>query len=1455
MEKKINRAFKSYCSLRNILQTIYFPMKMTSTPLIAKSSRLLYFRAWAGSFLLLCITEIVHIFILSPHFSQKPSSLTFQELYLPSLAILGVCLLAWIWFCLQTRSSSAKAMLNHDDPEHAPSSKTYAGKAMFANSSASDQINIDFIEKARDFIYEVDQKGCFKYVNPAFLAITGYEEAEIKRKHYWEILHEADRARVLKFYQRQIRKRQEQSYCEFVALTKKGKEIPIGQNVILEFDGHQVKRTRVIARDMSRTKEAEERLSQMLEQQQIISEILVSFNSSTNLYESLQKALQKIGNQVEGIRVYIHEKEQGQPRDTYEWWNDRISPAVRQTVQAATYLKNKHFRELLQKRGIIVAENLKNMTGNWKEDCLARGIHSLLVVPIYWEDELRGWIGVECQGRKEWGKKNIHLLEAFAQIIPSVLQRAYNLEKLQEKENMLSEAQRLGRLGSWEINLLTGKIIWSNETRKILGIRPEDEPLTPEELLGLAHPEDQEKLERKYLELIHKGTPYEMRVKIQNLLKEDREVISKAEAVLKGGKVVKIRGTILDATNLINAQKKFKVLFEHSTDANLLLRGGKIIDCNQAALQLLRAQSKSRLKGLNPFLGKLSPRFQNEKISSSEQYRIHHNQLRENKQCRFDWILQNLEGEKFYGEVALTRMQIEDQTTTLMVLRDLTERKRYEEKIKQSEAKLKALFNSTRESYLLIGKNREVLTFNNIAVERIKAISGQDLKLYMDVDELMPKENVASFIQNFQRAWQGNTISIEKQHQLINGEQRIFEFRYLPVYDEEGNIFAVTLVGDDITTRRKNEERMTQLTKAMEVAKDAFAILNEKQAYVYLNKAHLQLLGYEKAEELVGQHWKSVYAEAEAKRLETKAWTYLEEHGSWKGEAIAQKKNGKPLHQDLTLTRLPEGGVICAFRDNSLHKRQEAVLIKAKEKAEEATRAKSIFLSTMSHEIRTPMNAVIGMTHLLLQSDPKPEQIEWIKTLKFSAENLLNLINDILDFSKIESGKLDIEHVEFNLPEAVQSIKHGLSFRASEKRIELISEVDENLPKIVWGDPTRLAQILNNLVSNAVKFTEAGHVKINVKCLHEDQESAHIYFEVEDTGIGIPANRLKKIFEEFSQASSDTTRKYGGTGLGLSITRKLLELQGSQIEVESQVGKGSKFFFELRLKKSDKIVQEIHSHQSQTIDEFSLKGCRILVVEDNQINQFVANQFLTDWQAEVDFADNGQIALEKVQTQTYDLVLMDLQMPIMDGYEASQAIRALEGEHYQHLPIIALTASALLEVKLKVTGSGMNDFVTKPFQPRELFLKIAQYWQGSSKESSTPAGTLGKRAKVKPPREKISLVNFQKVIQLSRGNADFTHRYLEAARKAFREFAQAYKNAMLHHDLELFHKIRHKFQPTFTMLEMQVMKRFLDDSEKLIQAEACDENQNQQMIAHLEELCEKSIQEMEQEEQIFLHPN
>lgn len=386
-------------------------------------------------------------------------------------------------------------------------------------------------------------------------------------------------------------------------------------------------------------------------------------------------------------------------------------------------------------------------------------------------------------------------------------------------------------------------------------------------------------------------------------------------------------------------------------------------------------------------------------------------------------------------------------------------------------------------------------------------------------------------------------------------------------------------------------------------------------------------------------------------------------------------------------------------------------LKKEKEFLSEQSKRKTYIFSAISHEIKNPITAIIGMTNLLLEENPTESQLQILKTMKFSADNLLKFLNTFLDYSKIESGKFELEETEFNLFEFLLNIKQMYIEVSRQKNLELELKVDSNIPTIVKADSLRLSQILTNLISNAIKFTKEGCIIIETKLISRKANLAEIEFSVKDTGIGIQKENIDSIFDLFNQGETTISRQFGGTGLGLTIIKRILELMDSKIKVESEINQGSRFYFSLFLTTPMQMTNRIPIPAAQVASstEKTLKGVKLLLVEDNISNQKVTLRYLQKWEIEADIADNGLICLEKLQQNTYDIILMDLQMPELDGYEASKRIREKEDPYFKEMPIIALTASSLMDTGDLVKNAGMNDYIAKPFSPNELFNIIEKY--------------------------------------------------------------------------------------------------------------------------------------------------
>jgi len=495
-------------------------------------------------------------------------------------------------------------------------------------------------------------------------------------------------------------------------------------------------------------------------------------------------------------------------------------------------------------------------------------------------------------------------------------------------------------------------------------------------------------------------------------------------------------------------------------------------------------------------------------------------------------------------------------------------------------------------------------------------------------------------------------------------------------------------------------------------------------------------------------------------------------------------------------------------------------LLVARDAAEASRRAKAHFLANMSHEIRTPMNAVIGLTNLLQHTQPTREQAEYLAAIGSSSQNLLVILNDILDSSKMEAGKLTLEQIPFRLPDAVRRLSTLFRYAADSKGLLLCVEVAPEVPAAVLGDPTRLQQILVNLVSNALKFTRQGGVTVRVGLSNTappDAEHAALRFAVQDTGIGIAADKLGAIFEDFSQANASTTREFGGTGLGLSIARNLVQLHGGWLGVRSTEGAGSEFFFELTYPVADaaRAQPEVSAGPLPAFEP----ALRVLVAEDNELNQLVARKTLENWNVQVTIAANGRlaVALATEAAEPFDAVLMDVQMPELDGYAATRALRAVFPDT-RHLPIIGLTASVLPEDRGLALAAGMNDTLAKPFDPALLHARLAYF-------TGRPVAGASEATPPPPPEAPAALrPDWQLLEELAGGNTSFIHQIVNTFLQEAPPL-EALLEAAFPHDAAQVAQVAHKLKGQVAYFGVPVLHTQLDELERSARRHDCAHGQ------------------------------
>ena len=764
-----------------------------------------------------------------------------------------------------------------------------------------------------------------------------------------------------------------------------------------------------------------------------------------------------------------------------------------------------------------------------------------------------------------------------------------------------------------------------------------------------------------------------------------------------------------------NGQKFLACLVEHSEDAIIgCTPDGIIVTWNRAAQKLFGYSTKE-------IVGQSIVKLTIDEAMPTAKATIQR-MRRGQSVFPFDGFGVTKDGRRI--EISCSASRVKDPDGTLMgvatIIRDIGERRRAEE----ARALVAAVVEFSEEGIVAVSPDKKILSWNRGA-EAIYGFCAEEILGKSVFSTIIPPERQEEYDKYFSRILAGETlIRFESERHRGDGTRIDVLLTYCPVKNQNGEVIAVSAIVRDITQAKATRQ-------ALRESEQRYRLLFERNlAGVFrcslqgilleYNDAGARILGYDSGADLVGRPARDIFFDPADKDLSDQK---MAEHGTASNQEIRlRRKDGSTawVMANTTMLNGASGAEIeGTFVDITLLKQAEEQMRLAKEAAEAASRAKSEFLANMSHEIRTPMNGVIGMIDLALDTDLTPEQREYLTTVKSSAGALLEIINDILDFSKIEARKLELERVPFSVKEVVRATVKTFSVQARNKQLSLQCDFSTDLPEMAIGDPGRLRQILMNLVGNALKFTNQGEIMVRVVRLHEDT----LQFSVSDTGIGIPPEKQKSIFEAFVQADNSATRHYGGTGLGLAIVSQLVVLMQGRIWLASTPGSGSTFYFTARFGVASRdAMQPGEAHDTAA----SARKLNILVADDNLINLRLARSLVARQGHSAVAVSSGREALAAVQQQDFDLVLMDVQMPDMDGFETTKAIRAQERTSGKHLPIVAMTAHAMSGDRERCLAAGMDSYVAKPVDGTKLFTAIADVFQKNAasnaiQSQATPA--------------------------------------------------------------------------------------------------------------------------------------
>ncbi len=678
---------------------------------------------------------------------------------------------------------------------------------------------------------------------------------------------------------------------------------------------------------------------------------------------------------------------------------------------------------------------------------------------------------------------------------------------------------------------------------------------------------------------------------------------------------------------------------------------------------------------------------------------------------------------------------------------EIAQRRRTERALQNTKSQYVSLVESL--SLHIIRKDRKGrFTYASPSVCELIGKSLDEIRGKTDM-ELFPKHLAEKYQRDDQKVLESKKgFEDVEVHPKPDGGKMYVQVMKSPIFNTKGKAIGVQVLFWDVTDRKTAEIslRESEMRKraVFEASMDSILFIDEDGRIVEFNRASEDTFGYDR-EEVIGKEMTEVFVPGESRerhRANLTRYVGAGEMGSMLGRRLETpmiKKNGEAFMAELAMQPIPlqqgETGFAVFVRDISQRiqqeeqrKQQEEALRQAKEEAESASRSKGAFLANMSHEIRNPMNAIIGMSEFVLNTELTDEQREYLETVLDSSNSLLALLDDVLDFSKIEAGRIDLEDMEFDLRQWLKDTVKSQAFRAKQKHITLASDVSADAPDCVIGDPHRLRQVVVNLVSNAIKFTDRGTIAVNVRPESKAQDEVVLRIEVRDTGIGISKDKCDKVFQEFEQADNSTKRRFGGTGLGLSICSRLVELMNGRIGVESEVGVGSTFYFTVQLGVGTGPDEDVLADASSTTpasqpgDDRTAAAhparfapLRVLVAEDSPANQKLAVGLLERKGHQVVLANNGKEALEAFQAGRFDLVLMDVQMPEMDGIEAAESIRKIERDE-PRTPIIAMTAQAMKGDRERCLEAGMDEYISKPIRANALYEVIGRLGTQSPKQ-------------------------------------------------------------------------------------------------------------------------------------------
>lgn len=1104
---------------------------------------------------------------------------------------------------------------------------------------------------------------------------------------------------------------------------------------------------------------------------------------------------------------------------------------------------------------IWVNKAFEKITGYSLEESMGKSPGSLLQgkdtdpeTIKYLNEQIKAGKNFDCEilnyhkcGNTYWVKVTGHpifdeygnLIQFFA-LEEDITERKLSAEKIKASEERWQFALEGAGEGVWEYNFQTEQSFFSPQYEKLLGYNKEEMNLFSGDWQNFVHEDDYHiilEYDKAYLEGLISSHKKEYRIR-----KKDGNyiwVLDRGMLMSKTGddKPIKIIGTHTDITDLKEvelsleqSEKQFRSLSENlpgvvyeyvypksglpffkfiSTSVEKIF--GVTPDQFNASNTLLHPDDRAKLNACIEESGRTNCPFYFEgRLVIPGKGIIWHS-------SSSSFSYKDINGARVFTGIML----------------DITEKKSAEERLEKQREFYEQVLNKIPSDIAVFDKEHRYIFLNPVAIKN------PELRQWMigkKDEDYCKYRNRPIEIMEGRRALFNSVLKAKK---LVVYEETLtdpdgnpeYHLRNMyPVLDNNGEVIMVIGYGVNITDRRNIENQMRINEKRY---RDLF---NYSQALICthdqngimlsVNPAICASLGYS-SEEMVGKSLGDFMHAKDAANLKKDYLDIINNEGNGKGVFRAMSKNGKRLYLLFQNYLVEEKGLapyIIGFSQDITERVQaEHELLIAKQFSEDVSKAKEIFLANMSHEIRTPMNGILGVGNLLAKTQLGDQQKDYLKLILESANNLLVIVNDVLDIEKIASGRIEFEQIPFLFEDRIRTSIQSFQYKVEEKGLLMVyhSSLEEDL--VLVGDPFRLSQIFNNLLNNAIKFTKEGKIKVEISVVQKEGDKINIRFSITDTGIGIDEERLDNVFEPFVQASTDTTRKFGGTGLGLSICKDLVELQGGQISVKSVLNQGTTFDFQLPFTIGTK---DMLNKEDLAPEDYGNLGCKhILVAEDVELNQFIVRQILETWGMIVTVANNGKEAVEMVSKEQFDLILMDIQMPEIDGIEATQIIRKVADSKISQIPIIALTANALKGDNVRYLQAGMNDYITKPYTEAKLYSVVSKYLKPDPESNSNKPTNPNHRSRDSKPKrlfieesgENLTAVE-EKLYDLSlveligKGNPGFIQKMVSLFLEQVPHDLEKMNEYAANNEWEYISKLAHKMKPSIEGMGINSLK-------------------------------------------------